>query len=84
MEDYLTLNILIKIGSKIRLVAKVFDNETNNKSPIDDVPLCGERYKVLNEKIVVKPLNKIAEGVFEENNFLKSPNSSNRFIKYIG
>ena len=73
MEDYLTLNILIKIGSKIRLVAKVFDNETNNKRPIDDVPLCGERYKVLNEKIVVKPLNKIAEGVFEENNFLKSP-----------
>ena len=84
MGNYLILNILIKIGSKIRLVINVFDNEINNKRPIDDVPLCEEKYNVLNEKIVVKPLNKIAKGVLEENNFLKSPSSSNRFIKYIG
>ena len=84
MGNYLILNILIKIGSKIRLVINVFDNEINNKRPIEDVPLCEEKNNVLNEKIVVKPLNKIAKGVLEENNFLKSPNSSNRFIKYIG
>ena len=84
MGTYLTLNILIKIGSKIRLVTNVFDKEINNKRPIDDVPLWEDKYKVLNEKIVVKPLNKIAEGVLEENIFLKSPSSSNRLIKYIG
>ena len=74
----------MKIGSKIRLVINVFDNEINNKRPIEEVPLCEEKYKVLNEKIVVSPLNKIAKGVLEENNFCKSPSSSNRFIKYIG
>ena len=74
----------MKIGSKIRLVINVFDNEINNKRPIEDVPLCEEKNNVLNEKIVVKPLNKIAKGVLEENNFLKSPSSSNRFIKYTG
>ena len=46
----------------------LFDNEINNKRPIEDVPLCEEKYKVLNEKIVVKPLNKIARGVLEEKN----------------
>ena len=51
---------------------------------MEEVPLCEEKNNVLNEKIVVKPLNKIAKGVLEENNFLKSPSSSNRFKKYIG
>ena len=59
----------------------MFDNEINNKRPIDDVPLCEEKYRVLNEKIVVKPLNRIARGVLEANTFFKSPSSSNRLIK---
>ena len=56
LGNYLILNILIKTGNKIRLVINVFDNEINNKRPIEDVPLCEEKNKVLNEKIVVKPL----------------------------
>ena len=53
----------------------------NKSNPIDDVPLCVDRYKVLNENIVVKPLNNTAKGVLVKNILSRLPNSSNLLIK---
>ena len=52
-------------GRRIKLDISVVIKLINKRAPIDDVPLWGDKYKVLNEKIVVNPLNKIAKGVFD-------------------
>ena len=71
----------MKRGSIIRLVTSVFDKHINRSKPIEDVPLWEEKYKVLKENIVVKPLNIIDVGELDENNLSRLPNSSNLFNK---
>ena len=75
LVNYLSLQTFIKIGRTTKQVINVLDRHINKSRPMEDVPLCDEKYKVLKENIVVKPLNIIANGVFEENKFSRLPNS---------
>lgn len=67
MDSYLNTNLFLKtfsaIGKSIKQEISVFSKHKKSKSPIDEVPLCGEIYNVPKENIVVNPLYKMAEGV---------------------
>ena len=75
MGAYLEFVILRKIGRRIKHEINVFDRLIKRSIPIDDVPWWVERYNVLKEKVVVRPLNKIAIGVLDSKIFLTSLNS---------
>ena len=65
LGPYLNFIVFINIGRRIKHDSKVLNKLINNKIPIDDVPSWFDIDRVLNEHKVVKPLNKIADGVFE-------------------
>tara|TARA_B100000242_G_C42811382_1_gene377244 strand:- start:7 stop:219 length:213 start_codon:yes stop_codon:yes gene_type:complete len=67
LDSYLNTDLFLKtfsaIGKSIKQEISVFSKHKKSKSPIDEVPLCGEIYNVPKENIVVNPLYKMAEGV---------------------
>tara|TARA_B100000963_G_C22215933_1_gene489414 strand:+ start:361 stop:606 length:246 start_codon:yes stop_codon:yes gene_type:complete len=78
---YSVLIFFKKIGRKTKLDTRVFDKLIKSSKPIEEVPSCVDKYNVLKEKIVVKPLNKIAKGVFDSKIKSISPKSSNLLIR---